>query len=51
MRTAIGVIGPKPCKVALDENVSVENEETVLQKFGRMVQGARRPKRRIFGAV
>ena len=30
---AIGVVGPKPSKVAVDEDVSVENEEAVLQQL------------------
>ena len=50
-RAVIGVVGPKPRKVAVDENVSVENEEAVLQQCARMAQRPRRAERRIFGAV
>jgi hypothetical protein len=46
-----GVVGPKPRKVALDEDVPVKEEKAVLQQCPRMTERTRRAERRIFGAV
>ena len=45
------MIGPQPRKIAFDENVSVENEEAVLQQLARTAQGPRRAERRSFSSV